>query len=119
MIIKKTAFCGTGAKCCPTVEFDTKTDLVTLTDDYDHTLVLPISEFLGYDTRINNPELLENDTYFVNISEDGTLSFNYEGQEVEGITLDQWAILSDTVKNAGNESMEQEIETLLVARGEK
>ena len=109
MIIKKTAFCS-NKTCCPTISIDTDTAEVTITDDFEGTLVANRGIFLSanfFARKLNEKRLdvsvsatFYEPEYTIGIEnreEVYYLSLEYKGQKVRDITLEQWNILAETV----------------------
>ena len=114
MIIKKTAFCS-NKTCCPTIVVDTESLTVTITDDYDNTLVMPTDEFLGADAVVHDDDTGLNPKYRVTATKEEneyTIMLEYGDQKVKGITLEQWDILAETVRDAGLAALVEETELM-------
>jgi hypothetical protein len=108
-IINVTAFCSK-VTCCPKISIDTETAEVTITDDYNGTLVTNRGVFLSanfYARKLSEDRLsvagsavfreLEYTFGIENREEVYYLAFEYKGQKVKEITLEQWLILADAV----------------------
>ena len=108
-IIKKTAFCS-NKTCCPTISINTDTAEVTITDDFEGTLVANRGIFLSanfFARKLNEKRLdvsvsatfyeLEYTIGIENRDEVYYLSLDYKGQKVRDITLEQWNDLAEAV----------------------
>jgi hypothetical protein len=108
-IIEVTAFCSK-VTCCPKISIDTVTAEVTITDDYNGTLVTNRGIFLCanfYARKLAEKKIdisvsatFREPDYtieIINRDEVYYLALEYKGQKVKEITLEQWLILADAV----------------------
>lgn len=99
----------------PLIEVDTDKMTVTIVDDYNNTLVMPTEDFLGADAVVHDDETALSPKYKIVAGKENNeyvIALEYGEQKVKGITLEQWDILAETVRNAGMSALVAEGEAM-------